>query len=347
MDLQNLSFLGIGIGQNSLENYLFVIAVVVALYLIFRIAIYRILKRLEKSAKRTKTDFDDFMVKVAKDVRWPLFVIISLLVLYIFIGINGVFRTTIQYVLVIFVTYEVILIGLEFIDYGAGKIVDRKSVPYLPIFSKLLKILVWLIGGILILSNLGYNVSSLVAGLGIGGIAIALALQNILGDIFSSLSISFDKPFKIGDFIVLGDMMGNVKSVGLKTTRITTLQGEELIVPNQELVNSQIRNYGTMKRRRIVFHLGFTYDTSVTKLKMIPGMIKKIFQKEKEVTLDRVHFQEYGESSLNYEIVYYIESNEYLTYMNKQHAVNLAIKAECEKEKIKMAFPTRTVYMKS
>jgi small-conductance mechanosensitive channel len=212
--------------------------------------------------------------------------------------------------------------------------------------SKIANAALWVIAIILVLANLGYDVSALLAGLGIGGIAIAFALQNVLGDIFASFSIYLDKPFEIGDFIIIGDDLGVVKKIGIKTTRIQALQGQEIVISNKELTNSRINNYKKMKKRRIAYKIGVTYDTPTSKLKKVPGIVKKIMDKHKKlVTFDRAHFKDMGDFNLIFEIVYYLASSDYAVYMDTQQALNLDLMDAFKKEKISFAFPTQTVYV--
>jgi len=254
------------------------------------------------------------------------------------------------YIFLIVIVYYAIKFLAELIDFGAKMVIAKKEgeqdVGIIKLISAVAKILLWLGAVVLILSNMGYNVTSLIAGLGIGGIAIALALQNILGDLFSSLAIYFDKPFKVGDFVVLGDQMGTVKKIGIKTTRIQTPQGEELVVANSELTKSQVRNFGVMERRRNLQQIGVTYDTPAEKLKRIPDMIKQIIEKQGNVDFDRVHFKSFGDSSLIFEVVYYVKTGDYKEFMDMQEKINLEIVEKFEDENIEIAFPTRTVYVK-
>ena len=175
----------------------------------------------------------------------------------------------------------------------------------------IIKVILWVAAGALVLDNMGYKITSLIAGLGIGGVAVALALQNILGDLFSSFAIYFDKPFKIGDFIVVGEYMGTVKKIGIKTTRIQALQGEEIVIPNNELTNAKVQNFGVMEKRRIVFSLGLNYNTPFDRLKKVPNFIKEIIENQKGAEINRVHFKSFGDFSLIYEIVYYVNSHTY------------------------------------
>ena len=197
------------------------------------------------------------------------------------------------------------------------------------------------------LSNLGIEITPLVASLGVGGIAIAIALQSVLGDLFAAFAIYFDKPFKEGDFIIVGNDMGTVEKIGIKTTRIQTLQGQELVVSNSELTNSRVNNYKKMKERRVVTNIGVEYSTPTKKLKKINGIVKKAVETTKESRFDRVHFKAFGDFSLNFELVYYVTSPDYVKYMDVQQEINFKIREAFEKEKIVFAFPTQTIHVDS
>ena len=201
---------------------------------------------------------------------------------------------------------------------------------------------------LLALDNIpGVEITALVASLGIGGIAIAIAVQNVLADLFASLSIVLDKPFVIGDFIIVDTHMGSVEYIGLKTTRLHSLSGEQLIFSNSDLLNSRIRNYKRMAERRVVFSIGVVYQTPYVKLRKIPDIIRQIIELQETVRFDRAHFQGFGESALNFEIVYYVLSSDYSVYMDIQQAINLAIYEGFEQQEITFAFPTRTLQIQA
>jgi small-conductance mechanosensitive channel len=208
------------------------------------------------------------------------------------------------------------------------------------------RVLLWMIAILITLDNFGFNISALVASLGIGGIAVALAAQNILGDLFASVSIALDKPFVLGDFIIVGEYKGTVEFVGMKTTRLRSLGGEQIIFSNSELLKLRIRNYKRMQERRILFEFGIAYETALEKVEAIPGRVREILTQDGlNVRFDRAHFSSYGDSALNFEVVYYVLSAEYGEYMDIQHAVNLALLRGFRESGIEFAYPTRTLYI--
>lgn len=209
----------------------------------------------------------------------------------------------------------------------------------------IIKTILWGTGIFFLLDNLGFKISSIIAGLGIGGIAVALAVQNIFSDLFSYLAILLDKPFEIGDFIIINDYMGTIEHIGIKTTRIRSLSGEQIVFSNSDLTGSRVRNYKRMNQRRVVFTVGVTYDTTQEQLKQIPGIIEKAIKSIDKTRFDRAHFASFGDFSLNIETVYYVLDRDYNIYMDIQQKINLEIMAEFEKLGIEFAFPTQTIYL--
>ncbi|MBU2528655.1 MAG: mechanosensitive ion channel family protein [Candidatus Omnitrophota bacterium] len=208
-----------------------------------------------------------------------------------------------------------------------------------------INIIVWGSAVLFFLDNIGIKISAVIAGLGIGGIAIALAAQALLGDLFSYFSIFFDRPFEVGDFIIVGEFMGTVEYIGMKTTRIRSLGGEQMIFSNSDLTNSRVKNYKRMEQRRVVFKIGVTYQTPVEKLKIIPDIIKKAVEDAGNTVFDRSHFLSFGNFSLDFESVYYVKSGDYNQYMDAQQKINLALKKEFEDRMIDFAYPTQLVYI--
>ncbi|MEA3495330.1 MAG: mechanosensitive ion channel family protein [Bacteroidota bacterium] len=339
-------FMGMEIAAYFKVAFVFIITLVILK--IFKIAV---IARLKKVFKKTKTEIDDAVIDAISAIGWPFYFTVSVFFSSRFIKLPDIAGKWLFNILLIVMVFYAIRFIADLLDFGAKKITERKKeeggqTGIIKALSVIMKIILWVGALILILSNLGYNVTSLIAGLGIGGIAIGLALQNILGDLFSSLAIHFDKPFKQGDFIIVGENLGTVKHVGIKTTRITALQGEEIIMSNTDMTSSRVQNFGQMEKRRVVFSIGVSYETKIDKLKQIPTMIKEIINQQELLELDRVNFKEFGDSSLVHEIVYYIASADYNKYMDAQEEINLEIVDKFQKENIEIAYPTTTVYLK-
>ena len=222
---------------------------------------------------------------------------------------------------------------------------DPASVTTMNAIGYVARLVLWAVVVLLVLDNLGIDVTALVAGLGIGGIAIALAVQNILGDLFASLSIVLDKPFVYGDFISVGDLLGTVEKVGIKTTRVRSLSGEQLVFSNADLLTSRIRNYGRLYERRIVFTIGVTYQTPKEKLEKIPAFIREAVEHQDKTRFDRSHFASYGDFSLNFETVYFVLVPEYGVYMDVQQGINLELYERFANEGIEFAYPTQTLFI--
>lgn len=352
MALDIVTMLPQSLWGNTGSNYLVAAGVFLAVLLVLRIFREVIIHRLAKLATKTKNDLDDTLIEIVKGVCWPFYVIMALYFSMRFLETPEIVQNLFKYVAIIAVTYYAVKALQAIVDYFTRDIIRKRQegealqdASLIKLMSKAVKYSLWFIAGIFLLSNLGYDISSLIAGLGIGGIAVALALQNVLGDIFSSFSIYFDRPFKVGDFIIVGSDMGTVKKIGLKSTRIQTLQGEELVISNKELTTTRIQNFKKMEKRRVEFNIGVTYDTPVEKLKKIPGIVAEAIESVELTDLDRVHFKEFGDFSLNYNIVYYTDTPDYSKYMDTRQEINLKLKERFEKEKIEFAFPTQTIYV--
>ncbi len=217
------------------------------------------------------------------------------------------------------------------------------------LIKTLLAVAVWTIALLMILSNLDIEITALIAGLGVGGIAIGLAAQNIFKDLFSSLAIVFDQPFIRGDFISFdgGEYLGDVEKIGMKTTRIRSLSGEEVIIANSQLLDKEIRNYRRMDERRATFSLGVLYQTPHEKLRRIPELVKSAIEDVEKARFDRSHLKEYADSSINFESVFWIRDREYSAYMEVNHQILLNVHKAFEEEGIDFAYPTRTLYVET
>jgi len=339
--------------QNRVIDYIIVIAIFILLLISIKIIKSILLKLLKTWAKKTTTTIDDKFVKTFEQKIKPFLNLIYFGAFYISIKqltIDSQIERFFNIFIIILLTFfgiqfllSITIYGLE--TYWVKKEKDQAKKQALKGIITVIKIIVWGIFLIILLDNLGIKISALVAGLGIGGIAIALAAQSVLGDLFSYFIIFFDRPFEIGDFIIIGDFLGTVEDIGIKTTRLRSLGGEELIFSNQDLTNSRVRNYKRMNRRRIVFKFGVIYQTTLTQLKKIPQIVEEIITQIPETTFDRAHFASYADFSLNFEVVYYINNSDYKKYMDIQQEINFQLKEIFEKQKIEFAYPTQTVFL--
>lgn len=314
--------------------------------------VYYIFERyFAKWAKKTKTNLDD---EILKNIKRPIYFFVILIAAYF--GLEGLtilqpysaelsfIFSIVEILLVAYIITKVVNVLIAwYAEREARK--KRMSEHILFIFKKIINAVIYIFAFLIILSVLNIDLSGVVVGMGVAGIAIAFALQNVLSDVFSAFSIYFDRPFEIGDFIIVGESAGVVQKIGMKSTRVKLLQGEELVLSNRELTTTSVRNFKKMKKRRIVFHFGVTYNTSSKKLQKIPDIVRKIIDKIEVTEIDRIHFKEFGDFSLNFEVVYYMKLGDYVKYMDTQQEINFKIKEAFEKEGIDMAFPTQTIIL--
>ncbi len=305
-------------------------------------------------AKKTETKLDD---EILKNIKKPIYFLVIVIGLYFFLWnfsdlqpYRGIIAVIISFIEILLVAFAITrVINVVFAWYQEKEAKKKKMSDHiLIVLRNIVNAIVVLIAFFFILGAAGIDLSGVVVGFGVSGIVIGFALQNVLSDFFSAFSIYFDKPFEIGDFIIVGDYAGTVTKITMKSTRVKLLQGEELVLANKTLTTSDVRNFKKMKQRRISFSFGVTYNTPTEKLKKIPDMIKDIIDPKKIKNLhklDRVHFSEFGDFSLNFDIVYYMKSQDYLQYMNTQQEINFKIREAFEKEGIEMAFPTQTIFL--
>jgi small-conductance mechanosensitive channel len=335
--------------SNSLLDWLLLLTGTVVLYLLLTL-IFRILKsRWRSLSQKTATLADDVVAGALESTKQWFLLITSLWGGSRFID-RGAADTVFDTVLLLAVTLQLALWVNRGLTAHIGLYTEKQkdddpgSISAVQGMSFVIRLAIWSVALLLIIDNLGYDVTALVAGLGIGGIAIALAVQNILGDLFASLSIILDKPFVIGDFIIVGDLMGAVEKIGIKTTRVRSLSGEQLIFANSDLLNSRIRNFKRMQERRIPFNFGVTYQTSPEQLEKIPPCLKEIIDKIEGTRFDRAHFKSFGSSSYDFEAVYYINTPDYNAFMDTQQTINLEMCRAFDEMGIDFAYPTRTIF---
>ncbi len=336
--------------HNLVSEYLVCLAILAGGILAVKVVQSLATRRLTAWAEKSPTTYDDFLVGRIRGTGIPLAYLgiaqASLRVLTLtprverIIDMAGIVLMTL-----IIIAFTVSLVRYGFEEYSRKQGEDASRDHALRGVVGLAKAMVWITGALFMLDNLGFRISTVIAGLGIGGIAIALAAQAILGDLFGYFVILFDRPFEIGDFVVVGDHMGVIERFGIKTTRIASLGGEQIVMSNKDLTDSRVRNYKRMAKRRVAFRLGVTYQTPAGLLREIPGIVADVFREIEGTTLDRVHFFSYGDFSLIYEIVYYVDGNDYTRYMDLQQTANLRIYEEFGKRGIAFAYPTQTLYL--
>ena len=323
------------------------VAFAVALYAVKQIAV----RQLATIAQRTQTYLDDVAAGMLSATRFPFIAIVAFYLGTYFLELPAATQLAVFRVTVITFLIQAAIWGDKGIRLWLAhcrartKTEDAASTTSTAALGFIARLALWIVIVLMVLDNLGFNIATLVASLGIGGIAVALAMQNILGDIFASLSIVLDKPFSVGDFIIVDDIMGTVEFVGLKTTRLRSLSGEQIVFSNADLLKSRIRNYKHMEERRAVFAIGVIYQTTEVQLRLIPQIVRETIEMQPHARFDRAHFKAYGESSLDFEVVYYLADPDFNLYMDIQQSINLTLFSRFAQEKIEFAYPSRTVYL--
>lgn len=346
-NLKEITWLGA-----SLDAWFMLVVAWVGITVVLIFAHRILLRRFHQLATRTATIIDDVFVTLLERTKLYFLVALSLYIAVGAVSLSEQITSYISRIAFVFLLVQVIFWGNAAIAdwvrlYKERKIEeDAGAVTSMQAIGFLARLLLYTALLLVALDNFGIDVTALIAGLGIGGIAVALAMQNILGDLFASLTIVLDKPFEVGDFLIVGDTLGTVEKVGLKTTRLRSLSGEQIVIANGDLLGSRIRNYKRMQERRIVFSLGVTYGMSTEKLERIPKMVQEIVEMQENTRFDRAHFARFGDSALDFEIVYYMRTPDYMTFMDIQQAINLALFRRFEEEGIEFAFPTRMVHVR-
>jgi small-conductance mechanosensitive channel len=335
---------------NTLLSYILTAGGLLITRIIWKLTRKKLIRLLKSITGKTKTGFDDLLVDAADKFAGPYlylavnYAIIRQLVLAE--GIIKVLSVAAMLVTLFFVVRTVNFIISNLVILGMrARHESEQRIQQVQGMLLVVKTLIWAAGLIMFIDNLGYNVTTIIAGLGVGGIAIALAAQSILADLFSYIVIFFDKPFEIGDFIITGNNSGVVEKIGIKTSHIRSLDGQQLVMPNTDLVKSVIQNYKRLEKRRVVFTIGVTYDTKTDTLRNIPAMIKDIIDRDTDAAFDRANFLRFGDFSILYEIVYYIASPDYVLYTTTHERICLNIFERFGSDGIEFAFPTQTIYL--
>lgn len=336
--------------NNRLLDYLIALGVILASIIGIKIFNRVCVKTADGYARKSATHIDDFIVLLFVKNVLPLLYFTVLYVALQVLELPAQADRSLRVIGVGFVTFTVIRVTVTVINFLFKNVLIKKEPEYakqtmLKGIQPAVNIFVWVLGILFLLDNLGFEISTVLAGLGIGGVAVALASQTVLADLFCYFAILFDQPFVLGDFVIVGDYLGTIEHIGIKTTRIRSLGGEQLVFSNSDLTNSRLRNYKRMNSRRVLFQFGVTYQTPLEQLKEIPDIVKNIVQSVENTTFDRAHFYKYGDSSLIFEVVYYVLSSDYNVYMDTQQLINFALKDELEKRGVEFAYPTQTLYI--
>jgi small-conductance mechanosensitive channel len=341
------TWLGISMGNLAMAAFA-AIAVYLAMTLALRVAI----SRLGRLAAHTSARADDGIVAVLGSTSHGLIALAALLVGLGMLDLPERWASRVGQLWFLALALQVALWANRAVSITLRRHTERHSAPGVhtataaaTLISWGVRTLIWAMVLLAMLSNMGVNITAFVASLGVGGVAVALAAQSVLGDLFASVAIAVDKPFEVGDFVTLGNVAGTVEMVGVKTTRIRSLSGEQVVMSNAELLKQTVSNYKRLLERRIVFTFGLTYDTTPDQAEEVPRIVKSIVESSDKLRFDRAHFKGFGESSLDYEVVYIVLDPDYTLYMNEQQRINLELMRKLAELGTSFAFPTRTLYV--
>jgi small-conductance mechanosensitive channel len=344
-DLFSRQFLG-----NTVLDYLIALGIIVVGLILVRAFRTIFIRRMKGWAQRTETKADDYIIEGIQQFGVPAF--------YYFILYNGISYLNLslkaERVLAVATAVVVTFLILRLLSSSILILLQthirrqengEEKVNQLGGLMILINIIIWLLGLVFLVDNLGYDVTTIITGLGIGGIAVALAAQNILGDLFNYFVIFFDRPFEVGDSIIVDDKMGTVEYIGIKTTRIRSLSGEQIIIGNSNLTASRIHNFKRLSKRRVIFTIDVEYGTALEKLKQVPDLLRSIVEKQSGITFDRAHFARYNDWSLRFEVVYFVLAPDYNTFMDVQQEINFLIYEQFNQLGISFAFPTQNIFV--
>jgi small-conductance mechanosensitive channel len=336
--------------NNTVQDYLIAAGGMVIGFVLIRLFRNIVLTRLRAKAEATETSIDDLLVDGVERFLLPVTNFSLLYSAIHYLNLSERVSNVVHYATVAVIAFFAVRIITRTITLSLQSYVRKQEngdekIKQMRGIIVVINAIVWALGLVFLFDNLGYNVTAIITGLGIGGIAIALAAQNILGDLFNYFVIFFDRPFEIGDFVQVDDKLGVVENIGVKTTRHKTLRGEQLVFANTDLTNARLHNFKKLTARRVVFPIGVVYETPYEKVKAIPGILKKIIESEPKVRYDRAHFAAFGDFSLNFEIVYYIDSADYNENMDAHQKINMNIMQSFANQGIEFAYPTQTIIL--
>ncbi len=348
-NLESMKYFG-----NSLQDYLSCAGFIVVGILVLKIVDILALRWLKRLTSKSASTLDDFVIDEVESHLLPALYVVIIATGLKDLNLAASLQKGVHVVATVVVSGYLVRLCLAVAERVLGGYLKRRGAEddsdeirarSARSLMVIVKLIVWILALVLVLDNLGIEVSAFIAGLGVTGIAVALAAQTVLGDLFSYFVIFFDQPFKVGSFIKVGDFLGTVESIGIKTTRLRSLSGEMIVMSNKHLTDSEVQNFKQMARRRIVHLFEVEYGTPDAKLRELPGVVKGILEGIGGLTFDRCHFKEFGGSGLVYETVYIVEVPDYNAHMDVLQELNFQLKAACEERGISFAFPKRTVHL--
>lgn len=335
---------------NTLSEYAITAFSVIILLVVLKILQLGILYLLGGISKKTKNKLDDTLVQIVKKINPPFY---TFLAFYIavrgLLDFGAIASGVLDTLLIIWIVYQVVyslqMLVTYFVKNHLVRENDAGAESMADMLGIIVKVVLWILGLAIVLANLGVDITTLVAGLGVAGIAVGLALQPVLSDLFASFSIYFDRPFQVGDFIGVDGDYGTVKYIGIKSTRLESYSGEQLVLANARLASSDIRNYSIRKRRHVVFTFGIDQETPLKKLRIISKNLRQMIEEEALVDeVERAWFNKFGDSAYVFEGAYYMAPPTYSKYLELQEKINFKLSEWLEKENIKLAYPTQMVY---
>lgn len=332
----------------TINEWIYTLLTFVSAYLVLLVVWKFAINKITKFVMTNPTKLGDLIIEVMRSTNQLTFALFSLLFAMHFLELNEKWVTRLDYLSFLIIGIQIaVWLNKGITLWANAKVLAKDGTAENAVLTTMLswifKTIIWSIALLSILANTGVNITAFVASLGVGGVAVALAVQNILSDLFASLAIGLDKPFVIGDFIIFGDVMGTVERVGLKTTHIRSLSGEQIVCGNTELLKNTIHNYKRMAERRVVFQFGITYDTKADLVEKIPEVVKSAVTTHVDTRFDRAHFKGFGASSLDFEVVYFVTDSDFNKYMNIQQSINLYLMRAFESMQVSFAFPTMTM----
>lgn len=337
--------------QNTVQQWLIAAGILIAAFAGMLLVKKLLIRHVHDIARRTRNAWDDLAVELVQKTGFLFLLAASVYGSSLVLKLRPTTSTLLQKIAILALLLQIAIWSTHILSFWSTRYKERQfrfnstALNTILRMGFILRVLLWTLLALLALDNMGVDITTLVAGLGITGIAVALAVQNILKDLLSALSIVLDRPFEVGDFIILDSYMGAIERIGLKTTRIRSISGELLVFSNSDLLQGRIRNYKHMYERRVVFSLNITYDTPLEKVAAVPAMLREIIADKDQVRFDRAHFRGYGEFALEYEIVYWMQDPDYALYMDTQQAINLEIMYRFKLEGIRFALPTQTLHV--